>query len=138
MKRTVSSEAWTASEESWVGYTDRWLPWSEWRRYAAEEGDIIFAPRGTEFDQWDEDGPSERAIIVRAIRETPELLRHAIRVKGAPSWAKVVAVLVQERDAIRSEARSHEEADRAQRSDEATPRQATYALKEILTIIDDS
>ena len=77
--------------------------WRDWRHLAAMEASIIAPPDGTEWDNWSDDEPSQRAMLIRAIRETPALLSGAIRSPGVHSWAAVIAVLVRGRDERRAE-----------------------------------
>jgi hypothetical protein len=70
---------------------------------AAMEAGIIYPPEGTGWDQWDDDHPSQRAILIRAIRETPVLLERCIREARQPSWAVVIEALLHGRDAMRSD-----------------------------------
>jgi len=95
------------------------------------EAGIVNAPLGTAWDQWDDDQPSERAIIVRAIREAPGLLRVALRSPRVFSWAAVVAILVRGRDTMLTDAgREVVEAD-------PTPRQAVTTIRRLMAVIDD-
>jgi len=133
-QRTYSKDQWLGAQDAWADgdFSDEWTPW---RRLAAQQG-ILFPPEGTKYDSWGDDDPSQRAILIRAIRETPELLRYAITSKGVHSWASVIAVLVRGRDETRDIIAADEAAE--DRYDEPTPKQATYALKQILDIIGDS
>jgi hypothetical protein len=124
--RTFSRAHWEASLETWDagGFSHEWKPF---RHQAAMRG-IIYPPDGTRWDSWEDEDPSERAILVRAIRETPALLREAIARRD--SWSGVVQYVVHRRDAWRAELAE------AQR-DEPDPdlpdqREATIALKRIL------
>ena len=59
-------------------------------RRAARDGDAgwHYPPSGTRWDSWDDDAPSQRAILIRALRETPTLLAKCV--KGAKSWSVVI------------------------------------------------
>ena len=72
--------------------------WRDFRYLAAMEAGLIFPPDGTKWDSWGDDEPSERALLIRAIRDTPSALRDAIRAPGVRSWAAVVAILIRGRD----------------------------------------
>ena len=106
-------EAWLAAMPSKAERDE----WRDWRHLAAMEGGIIVPPKGTKWDQWDERDPSERAIIARAIRETPKLLREAIAAPGPASWAKVVAIVCRARDDWGEQADREEEWERQRRKE---------------------
>jgi hypothetical protein len=92
--RTFDRETWLASDAQWRA--GRFGPeWADWRGMAAKAG-IIFPPSGSPDDPWSADSPSQRAILIRAIRETPRLLRRAI--PGASSWSDVIGRLLTYRD----------------------------------------
>ena len=102
-QRRVTPEVWRAARETWRAgepWADEWKPW---RHLAAIEAGIIVAPKGSAFDCWDDAEPSERALLIRAIRETPALLDRAIRSPGVRSWAAIVAIVVRGRDGMRKE-----------------------------------
>lgn len=86
---------WQRADREWSsgGFSPEWEPW---RVLARTEGTILFPPEGGPFDSWEDDSPSQRAVLVRAMRETPELLRHSIR--GARSWGQVIERLFLLRD----------------------------------------
>jgi len=124
---TYTLEQIEEAKAAWLDFSDEWAPW---RQMAANGPGIIYPPSGTKWDQWDDARPSQRALLVRAIRETPDLLRWAIR--GAePSWSSVLARLLAGRDEMREQIEEPE-------PEGPTPREATYAIKKILTIIGDS
>ncbi len=141
-RRTFAKVTWDDAQAAWETghfFDDDWKDeWEETRKLAAKEGDIIAAPVGTRWDRWDVEGPTQRAIIARAMDETPELLKYAIRAKGAPTWAKVVAFLVMGRDEIRGDIRREEHHDRTQKAERATPSQDAYSVGQIMTILKDS
>jgi len=112
--------------------------WDPWRRLAASGPGIIFPPDGDPYDSWNDEHPSQRAILIRAIRETPELLRWAITSTASASWSPVIAKVFEGRAELREFAAIDEARDRQRRASEPTPSQATYAIKDILTIIGDS
>jgi hypothetical protein len=136
-RRTVSREAFEAARQAWTDgeFSDEWKPW---RHLAAMEAGIIAPPDGTKWDQWDDENPSERALLIRAIRETPDSLRRALRTPGVHAWSNVVAILMRRRDELRDDLEQDErDADRRRR-DQATPSQATYVLRQVLDIIGQS
>jgi hypothetical protein len=108
--------------------------WRLWRHLAAMEAGIIVPPKGDSYDSWDDDQPSERAQLIRAIRETPRALEAAIRAPNVHSWSAVIAQLVRRREGINADLDREERLHR----DEPTPQQATYRLREILDVIGQS
>ena len=120
-----------------------WREWdegdfsNEWRdvRHRAAMGGIIFPPEGTKWDAWDDDAPSQRAILIRAIRETPKLLDRCI--VGASSWYEVVARLTRARDEWRDQQHMTER-DALDRRDDPDHRESVMALSSILKRIEDS
>lgn len=74
--RTFSREDVQAANAAWVegGFDPRW---QAFRELASGRG-ILYPPSGTKRDSWEDDAPSQRAILWRAIDETPELLRRCI------------------------------------------------------------
>lgn len=109
--------------------------WDAYRRLAANSG-IIYPPDGSRWDNWEDDNPSQRAILIRAIRETPELLRSSI--VGARSWGEVIKRLLRGRDEIREDATLRERDDEWRRQDEIKPREALQSVHAILARISDS
>ncbi len=111
--RTYSRAEWTAAQAAWHdgGYRDDL--WGLVRLHAARRG-MIWPPAGTLEDSIDDESPSQRIIVVRAIRDTPELLRHTIA--ASSSWSQVVDALIgasndrraeaERRDALEAERRS--------------------------------
>lgn len=98
--RTFDRETYLAARDAWdAGRFGS--EWADWRNIAAKSG-IIFPPTGTPDDSWSDESPSQRAILIRAIRETPRLLRRAI--SGASSWSDVIGRLLTYRDLMALEA----------------------------------
>jgi hypothetical protein len=131
--RTYSRDAWLEAQLAWDDgtFSDEWKPW---RHKAAMELGVIYPPAGTAYDSWEDDNPSQRAILIRAIRETPALLAKCFR--GSRSWSDVIAKLTRSRDEWRAELRAaalDEEPD-----DVPSSREATVALKRILDRIGES
>lgn len=92
--RTFSRYDWMAAQTSWeeAEFSHEWRPF---RDLAASVG-MIYPPTGSRWDSWSDDEPSQRALLVRAIRETPDELRKAIR--SSRSWGEVVGKLNRQRD----------------------------------------
>jgi hypothetical protein len=105
-KRTYTKAAWDAAQQTWADgeFSDEWKPW---RHEAAMVAGIIFPPDGTKWDSWEDEEPSDRAQLIRAIRETPALLRAAIR--KSVTWKQVVFNLDRNRETMREEAMEAEE-----------------------------
>lgn len=123
MVRTFSRADLQAADQAWLdGEFDP--AWARFRDAAARRG-FIYPPSGSRHDSWDE-SPGQRAILWRAIEETPELLARCIG--RADSWHSVVEQLTRERDDWRREL--------AQRVDQGDPgpsrRQAPELLGNIL------
>lgn len=104
--------------------------WKSWRHMAAMQAGIIAPPAGDEYDSWDEEKPSERAQIIRAIRETPKALAASIRAPKVHSWAAVIAQLVRRREGINADLDSVKK--------RAPDTGAAYRLREILQIVGNS
>jgi hypothetical protein len=112
-------------------YSDEWEPW---RVLAARGPGIIWPPQGTSLDSWDDTHPTQRALLIRAIRETPDLLRWAIRGATAPSWHAVIARLLAGRD----EMRELLDLEDVPVHPDLPPRDSMRRLGELLTIAKDS
>jgi len=91
--RTFSREHWQASLKAWEDgdFSDEWKPY----RHAAAMRGMIYPPDGTKWDGWDEDEPSQRALLIRAIRECPRTLMAAI--ESSSTWSEVVGAVIRER-----------------------------------------
>lgn len=100
MTRTFSRETFTAARQAWIDgdFSEEWRPY---REQAAQRG-MIFPPEGTKFDSWEDDDPSQRAMLIRAIRETPGAVRQGI--DRARSWGDVVRYVIAHRDGLRDDA----------------------------------
>lgn len=95
---TFDRETWQRAVAAWDA--GRFGPeWADWRWLAARAG-IIFPPIGSPDDSWADARPSQRAMLVRAIRETPRLLRWALSRPGIRSWGDVLEHLLTGRDAM--------------------------------------
>jgi hypothetical protein len=116
----------TQAEQSWEGFSEEWTPW----RARAWARGIRYAPNGTEWDGWDDEHPTQRAILIRAIRETPDLLGWSI--DRSDSWHDVIARL------LAGWKEMGEQIPPPDPSPDLTPSQSTYRLKEIFDIIKDS
>ena len=95
-QRTFDRETWLRAMAAWDAGRFG-TEWADCRNLAAKAG-IIFPPDGSPDDSWGDDSPSQRAMLVRAIRETPRLLRRAIGATGVRSWSDVIERLLLGRD----------------------------------------
>lgn len=107
--RTYSRADYQRAMTLWGDFSPEW---DEARRLAAERG-ILFPPSGTKWDSWEDDSPSQRAMLIRAIRETPTLLAACIR--SSRTWSEVIEHLISERDDLRATVRRQAEEDEAPR-----------------------
>ena len=129
--RTYNRADWEAALQAWDdGQFSR--EWREFRHAAAMRG-MIYPPEGTKWDSWEDDEPSQRAILIRAIRETPTMLMQAIA--NSRSWGDVIGYVIRRRDDLRAELDARE---RLIDFDAPTHRQAVMSLGAILERLDDS
>ena len=121
MTRTFSREAWTESQQLWHDgkFSDEWR---DYRHQAAMRG-ILYPPEGTRWDSWEDDEPSQRAMLIRAIRETPALTREAI--SRSRSWGDVIAYIIRRRDEWREDLAARERHISA----DPTPHQAMQSVR---------
>ena len=87
--------------------------WDKYRRMAAERG-FLYPPAGSRFDSFEDEEPSQRAVVYQAIADTPLLLAECIG--KSRSWSDVVAKLLRERQVMRDELRLRERDDEWERS----------------------
>jgi hypothetical protein len=121
----AANAAWTAGEFS-----------REWRdiRHKAAMGGLIYPPDGDKHDSWEDDSPSQRAILIRAVRETPKLLDRCV--VGASSWYVVIDRLTKARDEWRDELNAKERAaERERRSWRQTNREAMTPVSDVLPVV---
>ncbi len=133
--RTFSRDHWNEAQDAWRDgdFSDEWKPY---RHQAAMRG-MIYPPEGTQWDSWDDDEPSQRAMLIRAIRNTPTLLHEAI--EHSRAWGEVVAYIIRRRDEWSEMASTRQrDAERRKADLEADPKEATMALKAIVQRIADS
>ena len=131
--RTFSRADWDRAQEEWRDFSDEW---KEVRHLAAMRG-ILFPPSGTKWDDWRDDHPTQRAMLIRAIRETPVLLRTAVG--RSRSWSEVIDCVTGQRDEMRREGVEVEDREilRA-RAEQPTHRESTMALGGILERLAES
>lgn len=135
MTRSYSREDWNTAQLDW-SERDFGPEWKLFRHEAAMRG-ILFAPSGDKYDSWDDDEPSQRALLFRAIRDTPVLLREAI--DRSRTWGEVIAYVLRRRDEWRDELAERDREEARRRAEiEVGPRGATMSIKAILDRIGDS
>jgi hypothetical protein len=129
--RTYDRETFLRARDAWDA--GRFGPeWSDWRGLAGKAG-IIFPPDGSLDDSWTDAKPSQRAIVIRAIRETPRLLRWALTRPGVASWGDVIEKLLDGRD------RMGMDADAAERQWDTVKRsRPPVSVADILGTVRDS
>ena len=132
--RTFNAKDWTAALEEWERgkFSDEWKPF----RHEAVMRGMLYPPTGSRHDSWDDDSPSQRAILIRAIRDTPELLHAAIDRSG--SWSAVIAYVLGRRDEWAQELDAREKAIERERAEYPNPREAVLSLRQIMDRIAES
>lgn len=101
MVRTFSRAAWSAASESW---REGGLDAETWYRvrYAAACRGMLYPPAGEAGDDCDDPHPSQRAIVYRALDNTPALLFGVIG--RSSSWSEVSRELIHAIHASRTDA----------------------------------
>jgi hypothetical protein len=132
--RTYRRDDLEASRREWADgeFSEAWEPY---RKLAAESG-FIYPPEGTKWDSWEDDEPSQRALLYRAIEDTPKLLRRAIA--QSRNWSQVLTIVLRERDRMRDDADLADKDDGWERQDEPDGKQATSIIGAILGRIRES
>lgn len=130
--RTYSRADFLAAREAWADFSPEWL---FYQQIAADRG-MLYPPSGSKWDSWEDAEPSQRAIIFRAIEDTPRALTDVIR--QSRSWHEVVRKLMADLERRREDADYAEKDAEWGRQDEPTPRQAVQAVADILGRIKDS
>jgi hypothetical protein len=135
-RMTYSKVDWEAAQVAWAEgqFSDEWKPW---RHKAAMLGGIISPPEGTKWDSWEDAQPSQRAMLIRAIRETPQLLESCL--PGAGWWSVVIERMLAVRDDWREEAALHEQEVRRWRAEnEPRAREAMMSVGQVFARIAES
>lgn len=132
--RTYTRAELDAARRAWDDgrFSDEWKPF----RALAGQAGFIAAPVGSRTDQWDDDEPSERALLIRAIRETPALL--AATIPTCRSWAQVIYRLIRAREQRREALDLELRDDDWRRRVEPGASEATQTVGAILRRIGDS
>jgi len=135
--KTYSRAAWVAAQQAWDDgeFGSRW---QTFRRLAAERG-FIYPPTGTPHDDRDDDNPSQRAVIWRAIEDNPTQLQRIIQ--HSRSWHEVVDGIIGVEDRLRRDADENDAVARWQRAndpDAVGHDESVQTLAGILARIDDA
>lgn len=125
--RSFGREHWQAAQAAWSEgeFSAEWAPY----RAAAAERGFIYPPDGSKWDSWGDDSPSQRAVLIQAIRERPLALMAIVR--RSRSWAEVIGALVAENEFLR-ELTLEEEREAAATRRQHGHREAVKALKSIV------
>ena len=126
--RTFSREHWNAALEEWRAgeVSDEWKSF----RHAAAMRGIIYPPDGTKWDSWGDDEPSQRAILIRAIRERPRALMDTI--ERSASWREVIGDLLRDADWMTETVQLRERETDLERFDHPNRLQAAQTIAMIL------
>lgn len=103
--RTYRREDFLAAREAWDKDFDH-DDWGPFRAAAAERG-MLYPPSGSKLDSWEDPKPSQRAIVYRAIQDTPEALMDAIN--ESRSWSEVIGKVMLDMHGRREYVRMAEE-----------------------------
>ena len=122
--RTFTAETLEEALIAWAdgGFGPEWDPIWE----AAEGAGNIFPPAGTALDDRDDENPSQRSIIYRAMSDTPVRLR--LLVKKSRNWSQVVAGLFTYQTELRQQADREVALDAERRMLEPDEAEARAAL----------
>lgn len=127
--RTYSRTDWLAARDAWDDFSGEWTPYRE----AAAQRGMLYPPSGSRFDSWDDPKPSQRAILYRAMADTPAALMDAIH--ESRSWGEVVGKVMADMHDRREYVRMAEEDAAWARKQYRGPMQS---IAEILTRFKDS
>lgn len=126
--KTYSPATWFAVNQAWAtgGYGSRW----DRIRMAAAERGFAYPPKGTADDDRDDESPSPRAIIWRALTDNPKQLEAIVW--RSTSWYDVVHRIVGLEERLRMEAEHGAAVDET-----PTRREAMSSLAAILRRIEE-
>lgn len=130
--RTFSRDDWNAAQEAWRDFSDEWKPY---RHQAAMRG-MLYPPEGSRWDSWEDSEPSQRAMLIRAIRETPKLMVTAIA--RSRTWGEVIAYVIARRDDMREELDAKDRELARQKAAEPRAVESVMSIKAIMQRIADS
>jgi len=126
--RTFSKVHFEEARRLWAEgeFSDEWKPY----RHAAAMRGFIYPPDGSKWDNWGDDEPTQRAVLIQMIRERPKALMAAIN--HSASWHEVIAQCVQDTERIAEDAGLIERRERHDRMEfEPTAAEATETLAAI-------
>jgi hypothetical protein len=97
--KTYGARHWRAAQAAWTegGFGPEW---DQVRTAAARRG-MIYPPEGSRDDSWEDARPSQRAILIREVRDRPRHLLDVIR--RSRSWSQVIAVCLRHFAELREE-----------------------------------
>jgi len=127
--RTYSRVHFEEAQRLWTDgdFSAEWKPF----RHAAAMRGFIYPPDGSKWDGWDEREPSQRAVLIRAIREQPVALMAAIN--RSRSWHDVIGQVIAANEELIVDVGLAERRDRHDRmAEEPTEREAAVLLRDIL------
>ncbi len=120
---TYSADDWRRAQQAWVA-GEFGPEWDDVRAAARARG-FIFPPSGSRHDSIEDNPPSQRAIVHRAIEDTPLAL--LLTVRSSRSWSHVVDRLIASSNTRRVAAEADEDAEATRKR-----RQRPVLLTEIL------
>lgn len=132
--RTYGAADWTASLNEWE-LGEFGPEWRDFRHAAAMRG-MIYPPTGSKWDSWEDDEPSQRAIVYRAVHDTPKLLMAAIN--ESRSWGQVVKIILGRLQEWREDLDRRDRQIAREREHEPNPIEATQSLRAIIDRIGQS
>lgn len=133
--RTYGKADWDSAQDAWA-QGDFASEWRDVRHRAAMRG-MLYPPDGTKWDSWEDDSPSQRAMLIRALRETPALLFRAI--EQSRSWFQVIAYITRQRDDWRHDAELRiRDDERRHREEQPDHIESAKSLAAIMRRIADS
>ncbi len=125
---TYSAEDYRAARQAWLDgeFGEAWDPF----RAAAAERGFVYPPTGSRWDSWEDDRPSQRAVLWRAVEETPQLLLECIG--RSRSWSEVIRILLARRDAWREVTARRDEEEARRRERGPSPDEAAALLPQLV------
>jgi hypothetical protein len=124
--RTYDRDTFLGAREAWADFGPEW---AEVRRLSWDRG-YPYPPAGTKHDDRDDENPSQRAIVYRALEDNPTELR---RIVGrCRSWSAVVDQVIGLESRLREDADYADRESDAEREDRPTYGEAVTSLKAVL------
>ena len=133
-RRTFTRQQLEDSRAAWDAgdFSDEWR---DWRHLAAMQAGIIDPPEGSKWDSWGDDDASDRALLIRAIREQPKALRAALTSGRCHTWKQVIREVVQERDRMTEDVYDREREAAHVRRQQVSRDEAATTLRRIRELI---